>query len=57
MRTKMGDEMTLLRKRPPASRDGADKRFFPRVCAEVSGEITLGITLVGTSLERTRKAL
>ena len=56
MRTKVGEETTLLRKRPSASRDGADERFFARVRAEVSGEITLIITLVVTSLERTRKA-
>ena len=40
MRTEVSDEMTLLRKRPPASRDGADERFFTRVRAEVFGEIT-----------------
>ena len=34
-----------------------DKRFSPRVLAEVRGEITLGITLALTSLKRTRKAL
>ena len=57
MRTKMGDELTLLRKRPPASRDGADKRFSPGVSSEVRGEITLGITLVLTSLKRTSKTM
>ena len=56
MRTEVSDEMTLLRKRPPASRNAADERLLTGVRAEVLGEITLIITLVVTSLERTRKA-
>ena len=57
MRTEMGEEITLPRKRPPASRDAADEWFFTRVRAEVHGERFLAITFVITSLERTRKAL
>ena len=56
MRTEVGDESSLVRKRPPTSRDGADERLFARVRAEVRGEITFGITLVVTSLERTMKS-
>ena len=56
MCTEVLDEITLDRKRPPASRDGADERFFTRVRAEVRSENTLGITLEVTSLERARKA-
>ena len=56
MRTEVSDEILLLRKRPPASRDAADERLLTGVCTEVLGEITLTITLVVTSLERTRKA-
>ena len=56
MRTEMGEETLLHRKRPPASRDAADERLLTGVRAEVLGEMTLTITLEVTSLERTRKA-
>ena len=56
MSTEMGDEIFFAGKRPSASRDGADKWLFSKVSAKVRDEITLTITLVVTSLERTRKA-
>ena len=55
MCTEVREEILLRRKRPPTSRDGADKWLLTGVGAEVPGEITFGIALVVTSLERTRK--